>query len=690
MSAKTVRSFCRICQAYCGVKVVVEDDRIIKITGDREDPVSKGYICFKGTQAADQHHGAGRLLKPLRRVGDDLVEGESEVLLAEAGTRLREIVEQSGPESVALFQGTQAIFNSLTMPGVGAFVSGIGTPRLFTTMTIDQSAKWIAEARLGGWHAGPQDFNEADAWMLFGSNPLVSMVTAGGANQFVIPNPVKTLRAKVAEGFKLIVIDPRRSETARFASLHLQPRPGFDAEIAAAMLHIILREGWHHAEFCQAYVDGVDELYAAVRRFDPAVVAERAGLDAQEIEEAARVFAQAKSGMAGTGTGPDMARFSNLAEHLVQSLNVVCGRFPREGERVANAGVLRPEQAPRAEVIPSHREWQTGPTSASHALGMIKGTMMSAEIADDILGADDRRIRALVCVGGNLAAALPDQEKAIAALEALDLLIVIDPRLTATAKAADYVFAPKLQYERPDHTGILEGMFLVPFAHVTAPIIEPPAGSDLVDDWFVLERLVEVVQGADTSNLNSNSLLQKYTAESNVPLQQVAAQEGAYIHEQNDVYVGAMQTPARFELLADDVAEELDSLGEELNTELTHAFSLTVRRHREVMNSTGTDYEATNKRFAGSPLYIHPSDMQTLGVDRGDLVAIVRANKKLRARAVPDSDLRPGVVAMSHGWSGEPGRPDVATNLLVDADRGAQSINRMPIMTGIEVSLIKE
>jgi len=277
------KSFCRICQGFCGMEVTIEDDRLIKVRGDKNDPVSRGYACFKGLQAAEQHYGEGRLLHSLRRRDGRLEPAGSEDVLAEAGAKLAAIVQQHGPRSVAFFTGTQALFNTVDPPLIGGFAAALGTPRAFTTMTIDQSAKWIGEARLGAWAAGPQNFDDADVWMLIGSNPLVSMVAGAGANQFAFYDPVKTLKDRRATGRKLIVIDPRRTETAQFADLFLQPRPGHDAELAAALLHVILREGWHDAAFCADYVDGLDELKQTVAPFAPDRRADLIGVTAQEI-----------------------------------------------------------------------------------------------------------------------------------------------------------------------------------------------------------------------------------------------------------------------------------------------------------------------------------------------------------------------------------------------------------------------
>ncbi|MBI1179725.1 MAG: molybdopterin-dependent oxidoreductase [Alphaproteobacteria bacterium] len=700
--ARTVRSYCRICQGFCGMRVTIEDGRVADVRGDRDDPLSRGYACFKGLQAVEQHYGAARLLRSLRRRDDRFEPAPSGDILDEIGRRLAAVVAEHGPESVAFFTGTQSLFSTPAPMMVAALAAGLGTPRSFTTMTIDQSAKWIAEARMGNWDAGPQRFAEADVWMFVGSNPLVSMVAGAGANQFAFADPVKTMKQARDRGMKFIVIDPRRTETARFADIFLQPRPGRDGELAAAMLHVILREGWHDAPFCADYVDGLDDLKAAVEPFAPERCADWIGVAPEDIVAAAALFARdSRSGMAGSGTGPDMARHSNLAEHLIQALNVVCGRFPREGEAVGNPGVLQPRRAPRAEVVPAHREWESGPRSTVHGLGRIKGGMMSAVIADEILDAGASRIRALICVGGNLAVALPDQVRAVEALSALDLLVVIDPRMTATARLADYVVAPRLQYERPDHTGFLERMFPVPFAHWTPALVPPPDGSDVVDDWYALWAIARAAgvplrfAGRDLPMdvaPSTDDVLAILAMGDPAAVLAVREAEAGGFHRGEAVLAGPRTTDARFQLLSADVAEELKSLGGQMAVSIgpeaePPCFQLTVRRHRETMNSTGADFAATWRRMSGNPAYLHPDDMTALGLTAGDSIEIGRGGVSIGARVQPDADLRRGVLSIGHCWPGLAERPLEATNALVDADEGVQAINRMPVMTGMTVEV---
>lgn len=676
------RSFCRTCQGFCGTILTLADGRIAKVRGDPDDPMSHGYLCAKGRQAPEQHHSAGRLLQPLLRDSSGVLRPvDHATALAATGERLRAIVAAHGPGAIGFYIGTQALFDTLGAPTINAFAAALGTPRVFGTMTIDQSAKWIAAARLGDWHAGGQSFDDADVWALFGSNPPVSTVAAGGAQQFVFSDPARTLKRAKARGMQLIVVDPRRSDIADHAAVWLQPRPGTDAFIAAGMLRVILDEVLHDAHFCAAHVDGVAALHAALARFTPAACADAAGVSPDDIVAAARLFARGPRGMAGSGTGPNMAQDSNLAEHLIQALNVVCGRFPRAGERVVNPGVLYPERPRYAEVQPWPRSWEAGPFTRGHGTGPIRGQMMTAELTGEILPVDATSMRALICVGGNPLVALPDQARAGAALEALDCLIVLDPRLSATARRAHVVFPSMLQYERADSTWLLEKMFHAPFGHVTPPVIEPPAG--VCDDAETLRQLAAELR-LDLGQGSRVERLAALAADSRVPFATLRDTPGGTLFPDGGTRVLPARADApRFQLLPPDVARELAALRAPVPGRLT----LITRRHREVMNSTLTDASGTIARYPANPAYLHPDDLARLGLAAGERVVVAASAGRMEARTVADPRLRPGTLAMGHCWSGDAADPDAATNRLVHADAPVEPINRMPRMTGIPVSV---
>jgi len=387
------KSVCRYCAGSCGVIAGVEDNRLISIRGDKQHPLSRGYTCIKGLQGDYALNAPDRILRPLKRTPSG---GFEEISLTQAldeiAEQIRSLIVEDGPQAVATFKGTQAYFNAPLSEMLPAWSASIGSSSFFSTMTIDQSAKWVAVERTGLWAGDRHHFLDSDVVMIVGANPLLSI----GVGGMVTLNTTKQFKAAKQRGMKLIVIDPRRSETAVLADLHLQVRPGEDPTLLAGILREILVHAWEDADFCRDYVAQLDELRSAVDGFTVEYVEHRTGIPSALIREAARMFAHdQKRGFATTGTGPSMAPHSNLSEHLVECLNITCGRMNRAGDIIRNAGVLRPRTMV-AEVIPPRRSWESGPKSRVRGFGSMFGEMMSATIPEEILTPGKGRIRAFL------------------------------------------------------------------------------------------------------------------------------------------------------------------------------------------------------------------------------------------------------------------------------------------------------
>ncbi|WP_283609779.1 molybdopterin-dependent oxidoreductase, partial [Mycolicibacterium poriferae] len=220
---------CRICSAHCGVLATVTDGRLTKVAGDPDNPMFQGYTCAKGRALPEIHNNPQRLLHSRKRQPDGThTQIGSEQAMDEIAAKLQELISGYGPRSVAMYLGTNGLPYPASALMGNAFMRGIESPMFFTANTIDQPGKQIALAAHGHWLGGDVDFHEADSWMLIGTNPLVSKAIG-------IPgqNPSRSLRAATERGMKLIVVDPRRSQTAARAAIHLQPRPGEDVTILA-------------------------------------------------------------------------------------------------------------------------------------------------------------------------------------------------------------------------------------------------------------------------------------------------------------------------------------------------------------------------------------------------------------------------------------------------------------------------
>ncbi len=319
--------------------------------------------------------------------------------------------------------------------GVG-WLLALGSHMVFTAATIDQPGKNIANALHGRWIRGPYLFDEADTWLIVGANPIVSL------SEGISPaNTARRIRDDRRRGQKLVVIDPRRTEVTRFADLHLQPRPGQDPALLAAMIHVILEEERYDRGFVIANAHGFEALEATVAPFSPEIAARRASVPAQDIIRAARILSSGSRGCAFAGTGPNISGYGNLTEYLLLCLNTLCGHWRRQGETLPNPGVLLPSATPVAQPSPPRQAWGYGEKLRVRGLTNTAGGLPTAALADEILLEGEGQIRALLCIGGNPAVAWPDQLKTLEALDKLELCVTLDIKMSATARLADYVIA---------------------------------------------------------------------------------------------------------------------------------------------------------------------------------------------------------------------------------------------------------
>lgn len=708
MSGSEHHSFCRICMGTCGMVLTTDEDgHLSSIRADREDPQTLGFACFKGLRAVEAHNSPKRILRPLKKMPDgSRVEIPLETALDEIAERLAAIRAESGDHALAGYKGGGAFFTASACVMLNDFLAALGSPKTYSSVTIDQSAKAVAAGRMGTWGPGKLPNHLCDVMLLVGTNPLVSVNPP-----FDCRNPVKRMKQARARGMKLIIIDPRRTETAEFADLHLPVLPGEDVTLLAAIIREMLANDWYDRDFCAGHVADLDELRAAVAPFTLDYAAARCDLSSAAIRQAAQMLGgSGLRALAGSSTGPDMGPYSNLAEHLIEVINVLTGAFIREGEEIPNPGAILPRSVQRAQVIPAGRWWEQGPTSRIDGSGSLMGEMMTGTLADEILEPGPGQVRALIVHGGNPASSIPDQRHVVKALRALDLLVCIEPVMSITAELADYVLPPFMQYERPDlHFWLYEGMIYrdTPYARYTPVVAQPPEGSELVDDWYVFWSLARRMgvplsyQGTPldmTRPPTTEDLLALIAQASPMPFEELKAQpRGARVDE--EIHRAAPAEPGwtgRFTLMPSDVAGEVaGALASAPDPALD--CRLAVRRLRETFNSVGRDLPETRKRQPFNRAYIHPDDLAERGILSGERVRIRSGHGDLVAVASADATLRRRVVSIAHGFGSLPdidhgeGADDyaqngVSTNLLLD-NRARETINAMPQMTGVPVSI---
>ncbi len=713
---ETRETFCRFCHAACPLHIDVEinstgartQEVVVAVRGIMEDPLFEGYTCIKGRQLADQHHAPDRLRNPLQRSDDgSFVEVTSKNALDDIAHRVQAIIAAHGPRAVATYTGTGAFQNSISMPVTQAFHSGIGSPSFYTSITIDQPAHLTSRLRMGAWEAGWQNFRDADVLLAIGYNPLVSSYAPAGGLQGT--NPFVRLRRAKERGMKLIVIDPRRSELASFADLWLPVKPGEDPTLLAGLINVILQENLHDKDFCDRWVDQLDVLRSAVAPFNPEMVATRCEVDAADVLTAARMFAAGPRGTAGTGTGPNMAAHSTLMEHLALTLNAICGRVNREGDVLESGNFLYPGDTRRAQVI-APSDPAPGTPHRVRGLKGMPGEMLTNALAEEILEPGEGKVRCLFVCGGNPVVAFPDQLKTIDAMKDLELLVVIDHRMTPTAELAHYVIPPRLELERADVPTVMDRRFASAYVSYTPAVLQ--ADGDLLSEWEVFAGLAErlgtriPLPGGDLpldGSANDDMVLDFSFAKSRLPMSEIRAKRST-IHEELAIKVVAADpdASARFAVAPPDVVEEIAVvLSEKTGAEVIDGFDATKfpfrlisRRLKHVLNSLGREIPGLARVGTTNAAYMNPLDMRDLSLSDGELVRITSPSGEVVGVAEGSDTIKRGVISMSHSWGGSITDEDVRlhgtpTNRLCTVDSGRDPINGMAIQSAIPIAVTK-
>ena len=704
-------AICRFCHATCGLVATLEDGRVTRLIGDIDNPMYAGYSCVKGRNYHAFHDAPSRLRAPLRRRNDGGFESApSAAVLDEIAVRTREILDRHGPRSVAMYGGTFSHFCPAGVMLRESFMDAIGSPMRFSNATIDQPGKPISMALHGKWGAGPQDFADADVRMLVGANPLVSMW--GGIPSF---NPAKRLHEARQRGLKLIVIDPRRTESARKADLHLQCLPGQDVPLLAAMLNVIITEGLCDRAFIEAETEGFGALAAAVAPFTAQGVAAGAGVEAATIIEAARMFARAQRGNVTSGTGPSMAPHGVLMDYLVLALNTVCGRWIKAGERMPNRGVLFRQFSGVARAEKPRVATGFGEALRIRGLTDTAAGLPTAALADEILTPGEGQVRALFVIGGNPLLSWPNQSKTRRALESLELLVVVDPVLSETARHAHYVIGPRFGFESPAITFGNEGITVYglslgypePYAQYQPQLVEPPAGSDVLEDWRIFYELGRRMgyplafrgQPFDMSTPpTTDGLLSQFVARSRVPLEEIKRHpHGAVFPDPKpSAEPRDAEWPHRLQIAAPVMIAELEGIAAQRSAAVATAAATTMapligdeggglrllmvsRREHALYNSVAHDLPALRRRLPHNPAHLNPVDAARLGVVDGATVEIASSVGRIRAVVHLAADVREGVVSIAHGFA------DACTAALIDDATDYEALSGLPRMSAVPV-----
>jgi len=662
---------CRICAVGCGTLVDIEDGRVVRVTGDPDDPWSYGFTCSKGRAGPDFHHAPDRLDVPAIRRDGVLTPVTWDEALDDIAACTRAIVAEHGPLAVAHYVGTGGPLDPAGYAMGHGFFRALGTDQHYSALSIDCSGKALVPQLVSGVQLMFQpDLERASLLLAIGVNTVLSH-----GHGRMLSNPIVELRRLRARGGKVVVVDPRRTETAQHADLHVPVRPGSDPALLAFAVGRVLAERPDTA-YLEACVDGasLERLRRAVVPFDRDRTAEICGVPAETLDAFAAIVVDAGRVAIETGTGTTMNRSANLTEWLVWALSAVTGSLDRDGGATFNPGFLRPIE----DALPSGRgDLGPRPPSRPDLPRIVTGEIPCAALADEI---EAGHVRALFVRLGNPALAIPGNTRLRRAMEQLDLLVAIDVHPTETTDVATHVLPMADHFERGDLvTGYLQAR---PFLRY-APAVVAPTG-ERRPQWWVFAELSRRLdlplfgssrRAAEVAGrpLDDEVIAEVITLGARHPWNEVRA---APYGMADDPLPAGWLVPGRLPHLLDVAPPEIVGLLDgSWAPPARAAGELTMTNRR-----TSRQYNSFAVQSSTPTLYIHPDDAAARGLADGDEAVVATAIGSCRALVEVTATTSPGVVSLPHGH----GAADV--NQLLTTD-DVDTLNGMPIMSGFAVTV---
>ncbi|MDE3735429.1 MULTISPECIES: molybdopterin oxidoreductase family protein [Pseudomonas] len=691
---------CHLCEAICGLTIETEDQddgtrRILSIKGDAQDSFSRGHICPKAVALQDIQNDPDRIRQPMRRAGNEWMPIEWNEAFALVAERLADIQARHGNNAVAVYQGNPSVHNYGLMTHSNYFLGLLKTRGRFSATSVDQLPHHLISQQMYGHGLliPIPDIDHTQFMLILGGNPLAS-----NGSIMTVPDVEKRLKALQGRGGKLVVVDPRRSETAAMADQHLFVRPGQDAALLFGLLNTLFEEGLGRATHLQ--VEGLEQVRDAIARFTPEAMSLRCGIPADQIRQLARDFAAAESAVCYGRMGVSTQAFGSLCQWLIQLINLVTGNVDRVG------GVLCTEPAVDLVAATSgghFNRWQ----SRVSGLPEYGGELPVAALAEEMLIPGEGQVRALVTVAGNPVLSTPNGRQLEQALDGLEFMLSIDFYINETTRYADLILPPTapLEHEHYDTTFNLFAVRNV--TRFNEAVLTRPVGA--LHDWEIFVGLAKAFAARTGIELKPT-----LAPEQMIDLGLRAGPYGDRTEHKLSVarlrdyphgidlgplkpnLAGRLKTAsgkveAAPAILLGDL-ERFASQPAPREGELV----LIGRRHVRSNNSWMHNYHRLVKGKPRHQLLMHPRDLEVRGLVDGQRVKVRSRVGMIEVEVGASLDMMPGVVSLPHGWGhARPGvrmgiaseQPGASANDLTD-ERQLDALSGNAALNGVPVEVV--
>lgn len=719
MTVRSEHTFCRICEALCGLEVDVEDGRVVDVRPDTDHVTTDGFGCIKGLRQHEMYDGPDRLLHPLKRVGDGYERISWEQALTEIGAKVKRLVGDHGPDSVAMYVGTAAGFSILHPIFASGFMQGVGSTSLYATATQDCANKFAVARHVYGFPFTQPfpDVDRTDCLIVVGANPAVSKWSF-----LQVTHPIERLKRVAERGARLYFVDPRRTESAKVAGEHVFIRPGTDVFFYLAFLNELIATGGVDQARVDEHMVGLTEVSELARAWTPERAAEVTKIGPAKLREMVAAYRRADGAALYCSTGVNMGSQGALAFWIQEVINAVSGNLDRAGGTLVGRGLVDfPAFAKKNGILMRDDRSRIG------GLPTVNDARPGGVLADEILTEGEGQHRALFVTGGNPLITMANAGRLREAFEQLELLVCLDIQQGETASLAHYVLPCTTPFERPDLPFVFPlflGMQSRPYLQATEAVAVPRgeqrdeasiyldlcrASGAPIFGSRVAQKILEGARALAPLSRNGQpqvpqrTLLDLLLKLGGAPsfstmvsahphgIPRPSNRGGSYLgqrvlHDDGKVHLA----PA--ELLG--AASDLDRVFE---MERRDARRLKLITKRAV--TTHNSWTHNHDRFIGrgtNYLYMHPIDAAEAGLEDGALADVRSETSMVRVPIKLLDELMPGCVALPHGWGHQAARglsvakrtTGVNVNLLAaDGPEALEPVSGMAHLTGIVVDV---
>ncbi len=692
---------CNLCESMCGVEVEIEGKEVLSVRGDKNDVFSRGHICPKATALKDLYDDPDRLKQPMRRSGDRWDPISWEEAFEEVVARIHRIQEDHGRNSVGVYLGNPNAHNFGTMVFGPPFLRALGSKNRFSATSCDQLPLMMTSYFMFGHQLlfPVPDVDRTDFMMILGANPLASngSIMAG-------PGIKKRLEGISERGGKVVVIDPRRTETARIADEHVFIRPGTDALFLLGLLHEVCAAGVDLGRLAGS-VKNLDRILEIAKGYPPTQTEAITGIPAETVKRFARELRQAPKGVLYGRMGASTQEFGSLCMWLINVINAVTGNLDEPGGSMFST--------PAIDVLNAAGGFGAGRGSFGRWRSRVRGLpefggeLPSAVIAEEILTEGEGQIRAMIMLAGNPVLSTPNGRQLDSAFASLDFCVSIDFFINETSRHADIILPPVSPIERSHYDLAL---YLTAVRNVAKYSPPPfPQEDGRLDDWEILTELTCRLAAQRHGKLSKQYLTAVASKKAGPErVLDLGLRLGPYGKRFNPLSPGLSlaklrKNPQGFDLgplqstfpdripeahgpidLAPDLlVEDLDRLQARYAPNTDGGQLLLIgRRHLRSNNSWMHNAARLMKGKERCTLMIHPDDAARIGVSDGDKVSISSRVGQVSAPAEVTDDMMPGVVSLPHGFGH--GRDGV--QLRVATRHSGVSVNDLTDEQSLDVS----